>query len=454
MPEQEQIARSLLKSLRTHFQDADIAFLVEGRGVNWHVEARYMDRQARIDCLHYGEYANALKLGVCGNAHLSKVNVGPSQEPRSGARYFVALSINGARCSMTRTSDRHEVISALDVWLLERADRAEMRRRFSFIDKDYRQIEELANRVNVSLAALGSGTYAAIESVCDYDEFAELWVYWGDRSCRLVAGVEESMSCAFLERRTQLARAESVPIDDGARAIYAWTDEHAGLASIRGIIPGTETMVGAEAFERGDHCRWHWENVFAQAETSEVLTSYKPLITAIMESDLLSRYYSYTSLHRLCLSRSSLYPFDTEGLPVVCPSARSSEIFVATYSDQDRVTGPAKAIVADVEARLVDDHPPYFGNIDDRLVRELNAEMIQAGSKLRARGVQSREWLRVVVKGGGGRFCELNACHGGAVDLALHDALGLCTASVTAESVPVAARQLIAWFEESRPDSL
>lgn len=169
-------------------------------------------------------------------------------------------------------------------------------------------------------------------------EFAELWVYGDQRSCRLTPREDGVVAGAFLDRRTQLLRADALGPASAARMIEYWIDAAAPVAAMRDLAPGVELLPFAEDFERSDYAAWHWGNLLLRAEDDELLGFYRPLVERIAGSAALARYFSFTSLDRLCLSRSSLYPFDTEGLPVVVPARREGPLYAVLDRDREAVT--------------------------------------------------------------------------------------------------------------------
>jgi hypothetical protein len=54
-------------------------------------------------------------------------------------------------------------------------------------------------------------------------------------------------------------------------------------------------------------------------DPDEVLAPLRPLIEALATSPLATRFYTYSSLHSLCFSASSHYPWADDRLPIVWP---------------------------------------------------------------------------------------------------------------------------------------
>jgi hypothetical protein len=71
-----------------------------------------------------------------------------------------------------------------------------------------------------------------------------------------------------------------------------------------------------------DPARWHWLHVGDRInDANDVLAPLADLMRALASSPIATRFYSYSSLNRLCFSASSHYPWVDEGLPVVTPAA-------------------------------------------------------------------------------------------------------------------------------------
>ena len=67
-----------------------------------------------------------------------------------------------------------------------------------------------------------------------------------------------------------------------------------------------------------DAARWHWLQFRDRiADPHDVLAPLRTLIEALATSPVATRFYTYSSLHMLCFSASSHFPWVDDGLPVV-----------------------------------------------------------------------------------------------------------------------------------------
>jgi hypothetical protein len=398
--EEEKIARDLFDQLESAFGEFEVDLELDGAVNQWHVSATRNSRSMCIHCFHYGDMGDVLVLGLRGNAHLSKVQVGSKPTPHSGAEYLANFQAGDIKCGSGRTPDSEAIITSVADWLIDEVDREGLYARHAFVDRKLRALRDIADRVHAHLPAW-------IHATLDADE---LWIYGGDRSCRLASGEDNAICCAFLDRRTQLICGETNDESLMARAIRAWTAKAATLGQIGLLLPESTMEPFADLFERGEYSSWHWNNVLQQAEHDDVLGFYRPLLDLIVKSEVVSKFFSFTSLNRLCISRSSLFPFDTSGLPVLCPSRDEQRPYFLLNSDRPEIQGNAAEMIGHLEQQLSrETTSPYFGIVDERLIEPFNQQIEKLGSPCRARRVQRGQWLDVIVRAPGGRRCALES---------------------------------------------
>jgi hypothetical protein len=383
----------------------------EGAGVNWIVSARAGVRHCRIHCFHYGGDEGALQLGMRGNAHLSKVEAGAPPRVRSGAEYAFTFLEDDTERATARTPLRDEAASAARDWLVAGCDLAAMYERYPFVDETLRVLRAAIERVEREMVALGLNLRFERDEDWAGSEFSEAWIYAGPRSCRLAPEDGDRVSLALLLMRTQLGRVDGLDAATAAKAIAAWFGAPESVRAVQSVTPQCALLPFAADFERGDYSAWHWGNVLDQARSSNVLALHGPLLARIVVSETARRYYSFTSLWSLCFSRSSLYPFDTAGLPVVWPAREEGRVSYVVQIDGHEVKkGDDREVFEVIESVLAAQaQPTYFGNLYDRCCDELNRALAARGSDVTVRSEQHRQWLRLAARAADGRWCEIRA---------------------------------------------
>lgn len=408
MNEEERHAHDLAAAFRprlgTHVEP-------QGAGVHWHVDVGDGARTCRVHCFHYSAHnpfaaaaQGTVTLGLQGNAHQSKVRVGRHPEWVAGAEYFTEFHEGGDTVATSRVRAVADVLDAAERWLAG-ASLSEMYAAFTFVDERARQRRAIRDEVNSALARLGSTQELRDDTSARFggSEHGELWAYAGERSCRVAPGAD-GLEAAVLLHRTPLARVGGLRADELARVLAGWMEEERSAAALS-CGPGRwDVSERADLFEQGRHAEWHWVQVRAQARHGGVLSLYAPLLDLIAGSEVASRFFSFTSLNSLCFSRCLLYPFDTEGMPVLGPRSAAKDAAAALRRLED--------VLSRDEGRV---HP---GSVDDAMADEVNDALVRAGSGLRAEKVQERQWSRVVVRGADGRTCRLTHAGGGKIGLA------------------------------------
>lgn len=408
---EEQTARRLAAALRAELA-CDIQ--VEGGGVHWSVRASYEDRSASVACFWYAPPdPGTLTLGIAGsNAHRGHVSAGTAYVARTGAEYLVAFHVNALRIAGGRTRVVTDVAGCLRAWLLECREISELYGFWPFVDATRREFRRLAALIEPALARPGP-TRVVLEGEIGY----ALWVYGNDRSCNLELGTP--VPCAFLIGQSQVAAA-AVPESQLAVAIAAWTQARVSLAELAGRTPGLTVLPHAELLERGEAAQWHWANVLDGARAGVFpLDSFLPLFERIVARPAINRFYSFTSMHRLCFSYSSNYPFVTDGLPVL--NAAGDGRFTLRQGREtwtDRPDGILERLEQILERTT---RTPFRGSSTDVDIRTVDAELARQGSPLRARSVQRQQWFKIQVAAND-RTCQVSPDSGWGV--IYHDANG------------------------------
>lgn len=417
MRDHQRCAEALASALQRRMGSAPV---VEGMGVHWHVDVEAGWRRCRIHCFLYDDddpfrrpLDGSIILGPRGNAHQSKVRVGQRPKWTGGAEYKMYFRTNDVTAASCRVRSVEQVLDSVERWLAGTTVPG-MYAEFDFVDRELRRRQQIRAAVGVELVALGSAL-EPVESDSDVggSEFGELWVYGGDRSCRIEPGAT-GLEGALLLHRTQLARVAGLDAKELAQTITAWIDHEQSTAAMTTAAGDWDVAYRADLFERGHYARWHWLQVMAAAD-DPVLTHYAPLLDMITRNDIVSRFFSFTSLDRLCFSRCLLYPFDTDQMPMLAP-ADSGRFWYADvggyFSDEQSVpvnVDAAAALRRLEDALRADRGRVHPGNRDDALVDEMNAAFERIGSQLRALKRQDRQWLRVTVTSETGRTRELSS---------------------------------------------
>ena len=414
----ESVARALYQQLSSSLSQLLVS--VDGAGVHWHVDIQTEDgeRSCRIHCFNYDAARASLTLGLQGNAHLSKLRIAMPRKHRAGAEYLIYFYSAGKPRAIGRTQEMTFVQDAVGSWVADRMDLPALHERCFFVDERWRAMKDISARVTPVLKALGSQTELVIEGSPEVSEFNELWVYAGKRSCRLTEGARKSINLELLLERTSLACLDNIGEQVAGEVVKHWIGSKGTLGGVNQISSGLELSPFSLEFEAGNHSAWHWGNVMLQAEHSDVLSFYRPILERILKSTFAARFFSFTSLSSLVFSRSALYPFDTDGMPSLYPADDSSseKPFAIEFMSSDKSlknNAESETFTArqafDLIEKILSREPilPYFGDLESRVMSEVNAELEAIGSELRASLIQKQQWAKLVVYGKNGQFCEL-----------------------------------------------
>ncbi len=417
---EELIARALYQRISDSL--SQLSTSIDGAGVHWHVDIQTEDgeRSCRIHCFNYDAALPSLTLGLRGNTHLSKLRIATPPKHRVGAEYLIYFHSAGKPRAIGRTQEITFVQDAVGGWVADRMDLSALHKRCFFVDERWRAMKDISARVTPVLKALGSQTELVIEGSPEVSEFNELWVYAGKRSCRLTEGARKSINLELLLERTSLACLDNIDEQIAGEVVKHWIDSKGTLGGVNQISSGLELFPFALEFEAGNHSVWHWGNVMLQAEHSDVLSFYRPVLERILKSTFAARFFSFTSLSSLFFSRSALYPFDTDGMPCLYPADEPSgeKPFAIKFMPSDRSlennaqpeTFTAQQAFDFIE-KILSREPisPYFGDLESRAMNEVNDELKAVESELRAQLIQKQQWAKLVVYGKNGQFCELQS---------------------------------------------
>jgi len=366
MPKNKTQARRLAALLTADGFDAQ----VNGGGVHWRVDvAPVRDRSARVHCYWYEAALSGLLLGM--NPANSASSLRKKTAFNVGPEFEVVIAERGGDRRDGRTSLIQEAAFAVKSWL-SGGSVEELAAVVPFVDRAFRELRALGARFDPRLRWEAFGYPPAI------------WAYGERRSCRL-----ETDSCTFFIGDAAIAQALD-PIDFPDH-VAAWLLEGATLAELAGR--GVELGRHAEVLESGDAARWHWRRVRDRvANPDDVLAPLAPLISLVIASPIASRFYSFSSLNRLCFSASSHYPFVGQ-YPVVYPGP-DGKYFV------DDVPCSLQDAVARIESALAASSiEPFFGSATDYEATLLAESLGRHGSAIQPRiirrGSSSDVWLIV-----------------------------------------------------------
>jgi len=383
MRDEQRIARELQERLGP---DARVV----GKGVHWGVEIGRAQRECKIACFWYGE-ASGLMLGM--NPSNAREGLRPTYPRRQGGEYLVRFHDGERRIAGGRTQDIDAVVEAVRAWLRGKSI-AEVEQASPFVDKKRRRMREL-----LAILEPKCGDVARCE--IDRNISFELWTYGRGRSCQLHVGEDNAVSASFRLGPAQVAFGDVTA--DPATPISRWL-HGATLAELRAL--GVASEAHADLLEDGEAARWHWMQVRERIkDPGDVLEDSRPLIERLVDRELPTRFFSFSSLNRFCFSASSHYPWVNEGLPVICPpyEARGYIVEIGATRTECNVEQAIEAIEGALSTYPV---APFFGSAAYRTIGPLDAELAKAGSPLRAELRQRSEWFSAAVVSGD-RYCTV-----------------------------------------------
>lgn len=371
MRDEERVARQVVEQLRA----IGIEAVAKGEGVHWRVTAEVEGRSIVAHCFWYERAIRGLMLGMNpGNNRSSLRTPIESYEGLELAVDFVddRVVANGR----TRTVEsflvavRHWLGGSKIEGLVAAAPFVDARKRASRAIAAHLD-RELGDRVTWHLGS---------------EPMYELWIYGGGgaRACRVMDN-----AISFFTGQVQVAF--GMEIADIRAAIAAWLVELAALDSL--AARGATIERHAEVLE-SDPARWHWLHVRDRiADPDDALAELAPLIWRLADSPIASRFYTFSSLNRLCFSASSHYPWVGE-YPIVSP-ARD-----AIFVDRTRTTDLSQAVALVEAALAASPITPFFGAAADYELPGVIEAFARANSHLVPKLIRRQQWTDVgVVRG-------------------------------------------------------
>ncbi len=373
MRPEEQTARDLAARLERVGVGAEVV----GGGVHWHVEVGAANaRSARIDCFWYERVAHGLMLGM--NPSNGRSALGPRTPPYEGPEYLVRVSVGGERVEDGRSRSVEPVVAALASWT-GGGSLEELALAAPFLGFERRAMVAVAGQLDPRLRV----------ELCG-DPAHDLWVYGARRSLRI-----RGLSCAFFVGQAQVAFADA--LDDLPGTAAAWLIERCRIDDLpaRGVSLERHAAVIEE-----DPARWHWLHVLDRGDTpGDVLSPLAPLLRRLAQSPIARRYYTFSSLNRLCFSASSHYPWVGD-LPLVVPTKEDG--VYALEAGRFDLEGAVGQIEMALAACPVE---PFFGTARDLRLPLVFAAFERQGSGLRPALVQ-HEGFFCVEAASGARCCR------------------------------------------------
>ncbi len=170
------------------------------------------------------------------------------------------------------------------------------------------------------------------------------------------------------------------------------------MAELAQPDPAVELEAHVEHIE-SNPARWHWLNVLDRIrDDTDVLSPMSELIEKLAESEVVSKFYSYSSMRTLCFSASSHYPWVDQGFPRV-----------DVWNGQLQVDGAemslAETLTAIERALMKSETPPFFGSAVALETSLLHRNFVEMESSLSPRLELHAGWLRNQVSANG-RSCS------------------------------------------------
>jgi hypothetical protein len=366
--DQERLAHDLVARLA----DAGVQGTATGGGVHWRVDLATAGRSMRVHCFWYGD-VSGLVLGM--NAANARASAHERPSARTGPEYAVTVR-DGAMSADGRTHDVAQVLTCAKEWL-GGCSPVRLAMTVPFIDRLGRAMRAIAERIDPRLGweLGGDPSYA-------------LWVHRDGRSCELKL-TGDALDCVFRVGQASVAFASFV--DDPAGATSAWLLDRISVTEVPARIDGAALERHAEVLE-ADPARWHWLHMRDRiADPDDVLADLRPLHERLAASPVATRFFSYSSLNRLCFSASSHYPWVDPGLPAIAPAEDDR---YALGRDVLNLEAAVALIESTLSAFPI---PPFFGSAYHLEHRVLAARLKTLGSPLEPLLAPRGAWFDVVV---------------------------------------------------------
>jgi hypothetical protein len=339
-------------------------------------------------------------LGI--NTSNGRSSLRPPTTNYAGPEWYVTLDDHGNRVTDGRARDPAAAALAVALWT-SGASQSVVESEAPFVGERRRIAELFAADLDPTL-----------RTEIGRDPAYELWVHGEGRYCKVIHGC-----CTFFLGDAQVAL--KTALTDAHAAVHAWL--------LRGVTPGELAAFGVEVEEDADvllrdPAAWHWIHARRRAANpDDALASLAPVLLALADSPIVSRFYTFSSLNRLCFSASSHFPWVGE-FPLVAPTGEEGRYWVANerIDPEDGPRWLAREMcslaltVGRIEAALsVSPIQPFFGSAVDLESARLSEVLAELGQPVRP--VRRGGWPRPEITIGD-RTChfeysELRCFHNG-----------------------------------------
>ena len=347
MGDEERIARELAGRLTARCVDSDVT--INGGGY-WNVQARRGVRTCAISCFWYDADRAGLMLGM--NPANARFSMRPAIKRRQGAEYHVTFIGDDIRGLVDgRAHDRDIVIDSIDAWL-SGATLVEIEQRWPYVN-------EAPRRYRDALALVEPRCRDIARCVLQTCPTTELFIYGDGRSCQIYANAD-GVGVSFRVGEEQVAFVS--PTDDVAGMVDRWLR---GATLLEMVEAGAGLEPNAELLEAGEAAQWHWQHTRARIENDDdVLNESRPLLRRLAQSEVATRFFSYSSLNRFCFSASSHYPWVDEGLPIISPPSAGRGYSVVIGETRSECTIDEAVALVEKTLRA---YPvrPFFGSANN-----------------------------------------------------------------------------------------
>ncbi|RCS44744.1 hypothetical protein DTL42_17655 [Bremerella cremea] len=179
---------------------------------------------------------------------------------------------------------------------------------------DLRKAGGLSAAFNVALSALESRLTAKdLPEDIRFVNYARIAA--DDRFSQVYIAAEERLFLIdFWRAGVQYANAQTDSLALSARLIDSWVGKACSLDELC-KLPAIRLRPGAKAFDAGNEVNFAWERYLSDDDDLPELRELFRLAAAVPK---LRQLFPFTSLHRLCFSRCTGYPYVCD-LPYLCP---------------------------------------------------------------------------------------------------------------------------------------
>jgi len=338
--------------------DPRVDLAAEGDGVHWHVDARLAARHVRVHMLGYG---------------------------KRGFQFAHEFYDAGESAADGRTWSEQEVLAAIRAWVWEGTQLERLYEVAPFVDRRLRMLRSLRAEILAALEGQGSTVRAWLHTWLG-DPFHQLWLYQGERSCKIdmaEGGIEFSLRW----QRTVMAEGTCDSVSALTPVLLAWLQDCANASSLARQHSFVRAADCAPDFEAGRFLAWEWKQICAlSADPRNTILGrfYSDLIPRLAELESPPSFFVFTSHALLCFSRSSHYSFSTQDLPSVLPVGYEDGVEAWKLAPRYEITANGEVTfeggTEEVAQKLDELLRPHvgesvYGNLEARLASEVNEKL-------------------------------------------------------------------------------